>query len=105
MRRPNETSGLSIWLGPVPIIAWHRTGSVEGPGPCAARTAECASAILICLRMNARSEGVTVNPWPTVLALAGDARPIGSSSATIAETVAVATALTLVVLLRPEARS
>ncbi len=33
VRRPKETSGLSIWLGPVPIIAWQRTGSVESPGP------------------------------------------------------------------------
>ena len=27
-------SGLGIWFGPVPIIDWQRTGSVEGPGLC-----------------------------------------------------------------------
>src|SRR3954447_23774798 len=64
VRRPNESRGLGSWWGPVPRSAPQ--------GPVALVVfATWASAILICLRMYARSAGVTVKPWPTGAAWAG----------------------------------
>jgi hypothetical protein len=65
VRRPYGSSGLAIWFGPVPNSGRPGTGAPFGPSLVA-----CASAILICLRMNRRSPAFRVNPWPTGAAAA-----------------------------------
>ena len=86
VRSPKDSSGLGDLVG---AGADHRLAvdRVAASGSVAGRRTACArewrSAILICLRMNARSEGVTVKPWPTgPAALAAGVRsarvPVGS---------------------------
>ncbi len=77
VRRPYEERASGIWLGPVP------TSAPQGPVADVV-LATCVSAILICSRMNARSEGVTVKPWPTgataaLATMAGKPRTTGRS--------------------------
>src|SRR3954449_454142 len=59
VRRPYEVSASGIWSGPGPTSVPHGFAGVAVAAWC--------SAILICLRMNDRSPGVTVNPFPTTL--------------------------------------
>ena len=66
VRRPSGRTGLDTWLSPSP--------SREPQGPVAlVVVATCASAILICLRMYARSDAVTVKPEPIGAACAAGA--------------------------------
>src|SRR5213082_1871952 len=65
VRRPYEVSASGIWFGPGPTSVPHGFAGVAVAAWC--------SAILICLRMNARSPGVTVNPLPTTLLTPADA--------------------------------
>src|SRR6478752_1721049 len=51
--------------------------------PC--NTFECRSAILVCFRMNARSPGVTVKPWPTT----GGAAPAGVATVMMPTAIAI----------------
>src|SRR3954449_9244884 len=57
VRRPYEVSASGIWSGAGPTSVPHGFAGVAVAAWC--------SAILICLRMNARSPGVTVKPFPT----------------------------------------
>ena len=48
-----------------PSRGWGSAGMTGSSVSLPCKTFECRSAILICFRMNARSPGVMVNPWPT----------------------------------------